>query len=296
GIVRVAQYLDSIAAGETNPAATPQIAHETAVVTMVEAQRGFGQVAARYAIDVTIAKAGAHGLAATAIRHCNHAGRMGEWVQIAADAGVIALAFCNTGRPGGAVAPHGGAGRLLGPNPIAAAGPVAGRPPVVIDFATSAVAEGKLRIARNRGEAIPAGWILDAAGQPSTDPADFYRGGFILPAAGHKGYALALLAEFLGGLLTDVAGETFVRGNGILFIGIAPGAFRPAEEFLAEAAELCTRAATTSPAAGFSEVLLPGEPEQRSAAIRRAEGITLDEITWRQLVDRATQLGVAVDI
>lgn len=292
GVVRVRQYLDSIAAGNTDPAAVPAITHETAVITMVDAQRGFGQVAARYAIEKTIEKAQAHGIAATAIRHCNHAGRMGEWVQIGAEAGVIAIAFCNTGRPGGAVAPFGGAGRLLGTNPIAAAVPIGGRSPMLIDFATSAVAEGKLRIARNRGVPIPEGWILDAEGRPSTNPNDFYDGGVILPAAGHKGYGLALLAEFLGGLLTDEAGEEFLGGNGVLFIGLAPGAFRPAEEFLADAAALSARAKATPPAAGFAEVLLPGEPEERMAVQRRAEGIPLDDTTWAQILAAAAEVGV----
>ena len=200
-------------------------------------------------------------------------------------------------RPGGAVAPYGGGGRVLGTNPIAAAVPVAGRPPLVIDFATSAVAEGKLRLARQQGKAIPEGWILGPDGEPSTDPEDFYAGGVLLPMAGHKGSGLSLLVEFLGGILTGrgcPAFPDFTPGNGVLFLALSVEAFRPLEAFQGEGAALCERVKATPPAAGFREVLLPGEPEWRTAERRRAEGIPVDEATWRQLVEAAMALAIPV--
>src|SRR5690606_22784214 len=109
--------------------------------------------------------------------HCGHVGRLGEWVQLAAEQDTIALAFCNGGGVKGIVTPYGGAARLLGTNPMAAAIPVGERAPIVLDFATSAVAEGKVRVARNRGQSIPEGWILDAQGAPSTDPNALYADG-----------------------------------------------------------------------------------------------------------------------
>ncbi len=298
GVVRVRQYLDTINAGELDPTAAPVIAGETATVTMIDAQRGFGQIAAHFAMQVTIDKAQKQGLAATGLLNCNHVGRLGEWVEMAAGQGFIGLAFCNGGRPGGLVAPYGGAGRLLGTNPLAAAMPVAGRRPVVIDFSTSIVAEGKVRIARNQGQSVPEGWILRADGHPSTNPEDLYAGGMLLPIAGHKGYGLSLLVEFLGGILTGqgcpgVPGYTVLR-NGVLFLVLSIEAFRPAEDFLAESAALCDQVKGVSPAPGFNEVLLPGEPEQRTAKRRQAEGIQIDETTWTQLTTAATTLGVAV--
>jgi uncharacterized oxidoreductase len=269
------------------------------VAAAIDARRGFGQVAARFAIDCALEKARAQGLAAAGIHHCNHVGRLGEWVERAAAAGMVGLAFCSLGRRGAAVAPYGGAARLLGTNPLAAAVPLAGRPPLLIDFATSAVAEGKLRVARNRGTPIPAGWVVTADGQPTTDPADFYAGGALLPCAGHKGYGLAMLVELLGGLLTDCGDQerpTAQAGHGVLFIVLAPGLFRPTEAFLADAAALCDRAAAVPPAAGFEQVLLPGEPEHRTAARRRAEGVPMDDATWAQLVQAAAELGVALEI
>lgn len=294
GVVRVRQYLNSIAAGDIVPAAVPVVARETAVMASVDARRGFGQVAARLAITCAVEKARAQGLAAAGIFNGNHVGRMGEWVMVAADAGLVGLGFCNLGRRGASVAPYGGVARLLGTNPFAAAVPVAGRPPLLVDFATSAVAEGKLRVARNRGLPIPPGWAVAADGTPTTDPNDFYAGGALLPAAGHKGYGLGMLAELLGGLLTDAADEpaSAASGHGVLFVVLATGLFRPAEAFLADAAELCARAAAVPPAAGFAEVLLPGGPEHRSEARRRAEGVPLDDATWAQLAAAAAALGV----
>jgi uncharacterized oxidoreductase len=297
GVVRVRQYLDSIAKGEINPAAKPIITHETATITMVDAQRGFGQVGAHFAMKVAIEKAQAQGLAATGLFNCDHVGRVGEWVQMAADQALIGLAFCNGGRAGGIVAPYGGAARLLSTNPIAAAVPVAGRPPVIIDTATSVVAEGKVRVARNRGQSIPEGWILKSDGQSSTNPEDLYANGMLLPAAGHKGYGLSLLVEFLGGILTGRGwpGQAdFTAGNGVLFLVLAIEAFRPAETFLAEGATLCKQVKAVPPAPGFDEVLLPGEPEQRTTEQRQAKGIALDETSWTQLTTAAAELGVTV--
>jgi uncharacterized oxidoreductase len=282
------------------PAAEPVIVQETATITMIDAHYGFGQIAAHFAISKTIEKAQPQGLAATGLFNCNHVGRLGEWVELAAGQGAIGLAFCNGGRPGGLVAPYGGAGRLLGTNPMAAAVPIAGQPPFVMDFATSAVAEGKVRVARNKGQSIPEGWILDAQGRPSTRPVDLYEGGMLLPTAGHKGFGLALLIELLGGVLTGqggpwLPGYTTVR-NGVIFIVLSIEAFRPAEDFLAEAAILRDKVKATPPGPGFDEVMLPGEPEQRISEKRQAEGIAIDDTTWAQLAEAAMQFGVAVPI
>ena len=298
GVVRVRQYLDTIAAGDLDPTAEPVIAHEAAAVSMVDAQYGYGQIAANYAITIAIDKAKTYGLAATGLFNSNHVGRLGDWVQLAAERGLIGLAFCNGGRPGGLVAPYGGAGRLLGTNPVAAAIPVAGRPPVIIDFATSIAPEGKVRLALNKQEALPAGWILDADGQPSTNPADLYAGGMLLPMAQHKGYGLSLLVEFLGGILTGQGCPALPNyatlRNGVLFMVLALDAFGAVDEFLEESSAFCEQVISTPPAPGFADVMLPGDPERRMAARRQAEGIPIDETTWSQLIQAARDLGVTV--
>lgn len=297
GVVRVMQYLGAVERNETDAHATPLITHQTAVMATIDAQRAFGQVAGAFAMQTALDKARVAGLAAVALHNSSHVGRLGEWVEMAAAEGMIGLAFCNGGRSGGIVAPFGGAARRLGTNPIAAAVPLAGRPPFVLDFATSAVAEGKVRVARNGGKEIPTGWVLDKDGNPTTNPADLYEGGMLVPAAGHKGYSLSLLVDLLGGMLTgggSAPQSGTMQSNGVLFIVLDVAAFRSPEEFQAEAAELAERIKSTPPAPGFSAVLLPGEPEQQTAAQRRANGVPLDDGTWAQLVAEAERFGVTV--
>lgn len=295
GVVRVMQYLDSIQSGETDPKAQPEVIHETPVLALVDAHWGFGQWAAHFAVSRGIEKAKSLGMASVGLLNCGHVGRLGEWVTLAADAGQIGLAFCNGGRQGGIVAPFGGAARRLGTNPVAAAVPLPDHGPMVLDFATSAVAEGKVRVARNKGQAIPEGWILDSQGNPSTNPEDLYNQGMLLPAAGHKGFGLALLVDFLGGALTGAGCPAITGGplrNGVLFVLLDVEAFRPMADFLAESGEIVQAVKSTPPAAGFSEILLPGEPEERTVQQRQANGISVDATTWGQMVDVARGLGV----
>ena len=296
GVIRTVQYLSAIQNDELDPTAVPKVASQVGVVTMLDAQRAFGQVAAQRAMQIAIEKAKEYAMASVGLFNCGHVGRLGEWVQMAADAQMIGMGFCNGGSPGGLVTPHGGAARRLGTNPLAAAIPRAEDAPVVVDFATSVVAEGKVRVARNSGKALPAGRILDANGAPSTDPNDLYAGGMLLPAAEHKGYCLALLMDYLGGILTGAGCASlpnFRRGNGVLFMVLSIEAFRPLDAFLSDAAALSDVMRATPPAAGYDEVLTPGDPEQRTAQQRRAHGIPLDDTTWSQLVEVATAHDVA---
>ena len=297
GVIRVPQYLAGIEQGNVHPAAQPVITHELGAITKVDAQHSFGQVAAKFAVEVSIAKAQQHGLAATTLLNANHIGRVGEWVLMAAEQNLIGLAFCNGGTPGGLVAPYGGAGRLLGTNPVAIAVPVGNRPPLLLDYATSVVAEGKVRVARNAEKSLPEGWILDGNGRSSTNPHDLYAGGMLLTAAAYKGYCLSLMVELLGGILTGQGVPVFpgyIFKNGVLFMVLNIEAFRPLDEFLADAETLCAKTKAIKPAAGFEEVLLPGEMEWKTAEYRRVHGISLDEKTWSQLTVAAAQYNISV--
>jgi LDH2 family malate/lactate/ureidoglycolate dehydrogenase len=297
GVIRVMQYLTYIQNQQLNPTAQPIIKQEQGAITQVDAQHSFGQIAARFAMQVSIEKAQQHGLAATTLSNCNHIGRVGEWVLLAAEQNMVGIAFCNGGTPGGLVTPHGGAGRLLGTNPVAIAVPVADRPPILLDYATSVVAEGKVRVARNAGKSLPEGWILDKNGRASTNPHDLYDNGMLLPAAAYKGYALSLMAELLGGILTGQGTPVFpgyVFKNGVLFIVLNIEAFRPLTDFLADAATLSHKTKAVPTAEGFDEVLLPGEPELQTAAHRRNHGIPLDDTTWSQLVAEASKFKVSI--
>ncbi|MEM7346719.1 MAG: Ldh family oxidoreductase [Chloroflexota bacterium] len=296
GIIRVVQYLGTIDAGNLDPTAEPVITKDVGAITVVDAQRAFGQVAAEYAMQISVDKAKTHGLAATTLTESNHVGRLGEWVEMAADETMIGLAYCNGSRPGGRVVPFGGIEPRLGTNPLAAAVPVGGQPPIIIDFATSVVAEGKVRVARNVGKPIPEGYILSPDGQPSTRPQDLYEGGSLLPAAGYKGYGLALLADLLGGVLSGIGAPALPDysrfSNGVLFIVLSIEIFRSTDEFLAESATLCNQLKATTPAPDVDAVLIPGEPERLSAAKRRVAGIPLDEMTWGQLVEAGMRFGI----
>lgn len=298
GVIRVPQYLGAITEGRLDPAASPIVEHETDVVTLVDGRHTFGQVVADFGIRATIAKAKTKGLAATGLKNCQHVGRLGEWVERAAQHNLIGLGFCNGGTPGGLVTPFGGAGRFMGTNPFAAAVPVKDRAPVVVDFATSVVAEGKVRLALNKDELLAEGRIQDKNGYASTDPSDLYDGGALLPMGEHKGSGLSFLMELLGGLLLGQGSPKFADydkfKNGVLFIVLSVEAFRPVEPFLAESLELVELLKATSPAPGVDEVLLPGELERRTTLQRRQEGIPVDETTWEKLVDAAATLKVTV--
>ncbi len=296
GVIRIMQYLRQIDEDEIRPQATPEIERETPVMTLFNGHRCFGQLAAKVAIEDGIGKARGNAVAAVGLKHSGHVGRLGEWVGLAAEEGLIALAYANGGRSGGLVAPFGGAERRMGTNPVAVAIPLQDRPAVLLDFATSAVAEGKVRVALNSGKPIPEGWALDKHGAPTQNPADLYDGGMLLPAAGHKGYSLALLSDFLGGILTGAGGPSLpgtILGNGVLFVLLNIDAFRPMAEFFADGSQIADWIKSTRPAPGFEEVLLPGEPEARSAQTRQENGIPLDDNTWSQIVRAALKLGVA---
>ena len=296
GVIRIMQYLRQIDEDEIRPRATPEVERETPVMSLFNGHRCFGQLAAKVAIENGIDKARGNAVAAVGLKQSGHVGRLGEWVELAAGAGLIALAYANGGRSGGLVAPFGGAERRMGTNPIAVAIPLQDRPALLLDFATSAVAEGKVRVALNSGKPIPEGWVLDRQGRQTRDPADLYNDGMLLPAAGHKGYSLALLADFLGGILTGSGGPSLpgtVLGNGVLFVLLNIDAFRPLAEFFADGAQVADRIKSTRAAPGFGEVLLPGEPEARSAEARRENGVPLDDTTWEQIVEAAQKLGVA---
>ena len=296
GVIRIMQYLRQIDEDEIRPRATPEIERETPVMSLFNGHRCFGQLAAKVAIEDGIGKARGNAVAAVGLKHSGHVGRLGEWVELAAEEGLIALAYANGGRSGGLVAPFGGAERRMGTNPVAVAIPLQDRPTVLLDFATSAVAEGKVRVALNSGKPIPEGWALDKHGAPTQNPADLYDGGMLLPAAGHKGYSLALLSDFLGGILTGAGGPSLpgtILGNGVLFVLLNIDAFRPMAEFFADGSQIADWIKSTRPAPGFDEVLLPGEPEARSAQTRQENGIPLDDNTWSQIVRAALKLGVA---
>jgi LDH2 family malate/lactate/ureidoglycolate dehydrogenase len=284
GVRRLVPYTRAIRDGHVDPAGVPEFVRSRGAVAIVDGRRGFGQLAARLAVAEAAALAREHGAAAVAIRRCTHVGRLGEWVEALALEGLVALAFCNSDPT---VAPFGGRERRLGTNPLAWAAPrAAPAPPLVMDWATAATAEGKLAVAQARGDRAPAGVLIDAAGRPSDDPADFYGGGALLPFGAHKGSGLSVMIELVGGALSQVGLSTLAGhddGNGTVLIALDVAAFVPPEEFAAQAEAFCAALAATAPADGFDEVLVPGEIENRTRARRAREGAPLPPATWAEL-------------
>jgi len=293
GVLRVPQYLDQIESGWIQPAARPNIRQATATTAIVDGKQSFGIYSLSYALDLAIEKAKACQIAAVGQVDSTHSGRMGWFAERAAGQGVITI-ISGGGAHGKAahmsVAPHGGAARVMATNPLTLGFPAGDHAPVVVDMSTSATAEGKLRFYRDTGRSLPPGWILDNAGQPSTNAHDFYAGGMILPVAGHKGYGLAVAAEFLTGILLGEAHEL-----NWLILALDASAFRSEAEFVADAASFIHGLQTTPPASGFDQVLAPGEPEAQTAARRAVEGIPLPDEIWTMLQAAAQKVGVRME-
>lgn len=297
GVIRLKEYLKAIRDGVIIPQAAPNIAHETSTTIKVDGGRGFGQVVATWTTDRLLAKAGEHGMAAGGIYNCGHIGRLGSYVQQAAEKGFIALAFVNGGGSEPRVAPYGGRTAVLGTNPIAAAIPAAEHASVVLDFSTAAVASGKIRVAKDKGEMLPPGWIVDREGRPSCDPKDYYDGGALLPAAGHKGYGLAILVEALGGLLSGAGSPTLSgwgasTSNGVMIWVLDVRRFQSLGKYRAEVESIGAILRAVTPIDLGNPVMMPGEPELRTAVERRTKGIMLPSSSWNGILEAAKLLKV----
>ena len=199
GVIRVSRYLAFVKAGEIRPDANMTVVFESDTAAIVDGNMGFGQVIGEQAIDLLAVKAKKSGMALTSIRNSGHLGRLGDWAERLAEHGLVSLHFLNTTGLGMMAVPYGGSDRRLSLNPLSICVPVAGRHPILLDMTSTVVAEGKLAVARNKGEAVAPGTIVDKAGRPTTDPNDFYDGGALLTIGGHKGFALNVMIDLLSG-------------------------------------------------------------------------------------------------
>jgi len=294
GVIRVGKYLEWVRLGWLKPNQSPTIVAESDAFAIVDGNRGFGQVVGEFAADLGIAKAARTGIALVGLRNCGHLGRVGDWADMAAAAGQVSLHFLNTS---GAqrVAPFGGTDRRLSTNPICIGVPLAGADPVILDVTTSMVAEGKLMVAMNKGEQVPAGWIIDAQGKPTTDPRDFYDGGALLTIAAHKGSGLSIITDLLAGAISTGRSsdpDDAVLRNNMLSIYIAPAVYDPDGAVLKEARRFVDWVKASPPADPAQPLLAPGEIERRTRARRLEEGIALDDKTWADLLAAAKAVGI----
>ena len=294
GVIRVGKYLEWVREGWLRPNQRPTTIAEADAFAIIDGNRGFGQVIGEHATRRGIDKAARTGIAFIGLRNCGHLGRVGDWAEMAAAAGQVSLHFLNTS---GAqrVAPFGGSDRRLSTNPMAVGVPRDAAPPVILDITTSTVAEGKLMVARNKGEHVPPGWIVDRDGKPTTDPVDFYDGGALLTIGAHKGSGLSIVTDLLAGAVTtgrssDPA-DTVLRNN-MLSLFIAPSVYDRDDTVVREATRFVDFVLASPPAVEGQPVLAPGDVERATRARRLADGIPLDETTLAELAAAAKSVGV----
>ena len=302
GVMRVPQYLDFVEQGIYRTGVALKVEHETPAVVSCDGQWGFGQVQAHRLVDLIVPRARALGLAAGSARNCGHIGRLGEYAEKAAEAGLILIATVNNNGAGQRVAPPGGIEPRLGTNPLCAAVPTTGDP-VVLDFGTSVVAEGKVRVYHINQRPVPEGWLLDPQGRPTTDPSVLYNPplGSILPMGGaqaYKGFGLGLVLDMLAGGLSggrsSHPGAPPARGNNVLFLALDPAQFAGRDALLREATGVAEFVRDTPRAPGVEAIFLPGDPERKMLERRSAGGIPIEEAHWAKLCEVAARLGTAI--
>lgn len=295
GVTLLPGYAAGIRAGSLNPAARPTVEPATGMLATlsVDGASGWGPVAAHFATDQVIARAQQFGIAAAVVRRCHHIGRVGQYGERMAAHKLIGIAMCNSGS---GVAPFGGVKPMLGTNPIVIAVPRQGeQAPVLFDGSTSVVAGNKVRVQQDKRQPTPPGWIIDRDGQPTTNPEDFFNGGALLPLGGHKGYALGVMVELLGGILSGTSASflpDFQWTNGVLIMAIRPDAFMPLDDYLAQVERACVALKATPSSDPARPVLLPGEPEQIARRERMANGIPMPEAAWDAMQSLAASLGI----
>ena len=302
GVLRVKQYVEQIGKKQIVCRVTPQLVNEGPGFAVLEGGLGFGQIGAAHATRLACDKAATQGIAMVALRNSAHVGRLGDWVELAAERGCASFHFVNT-LAAPTVAPWGGKERRLSTNPLAWGMPVEGAEPIVVDLTTSVVAEGKVRLARAAGKKIPAGWIVDREGQSSTDPNDLYNGGALLPLggldAGHKGYALSLMVDLMAGAISGggaSGADRKINCNNFTVIAIDTTRLSADRAVENEAAQFADWIRSATPADSSRPVLLPGDVERANLERHRRDGIPLDDGVLTALRDAATASGLNADI
>ena len=310
GVIRVPRYVQWLAEGKVRAGQQPTVVLESATHAVLDGNQGFGQTIGPIAVDLGIEKARAAGMAIITLRNSGHIGRIGDWAERAAEAGLVSIHFVNVGL-GEIVAPFGGTERRFGTNPMCIGVPQPGGPPLLLDFATSIVAEGKVLVASNGGKPIPEDALVTADGRMSGDPADFYgpiegthvrdpgNGTGALRAFGdHKGSAIAFMCEILAGCLAGSPTAGPIPGNkrggivnGMFSIYLDPSHFGAAH-FATTTRDFAEYVRATNPATPGGEVLVPGDAEDRLRRTRLREGIPLQDNTWAAIQATADGLGI----
>ncbi len=305
GVGMLPRYVAAVLEGGLVPNARLQVRLDSGSLLVLDGQRGYGQVMGKQAMGMALERAREHGSCIMTLAQAHHLGRIGHFAEMAVAAGMVSLHFVNVlSRP--IVAPWGGADGRFGTNPCCIGIPLKGREPFVLDFATSRVAQGKMRVAHNRGEQVEPGLLIDEKGLPTTDP-----GVVVVPQSNgllgalrafgeHKGYGLAVACELLGGALTgsgtwhQPAQPGSAVLNGMLTVVIDPARLGTEPSFQQEALAFVDWLKQGPAAPDGDGVRLAGEPERAARAERSQSGIVIDRQTWRDIVDAGSKVGVSL--
>lgn len=298
GVLRMEIYLRRVAEGMIDPKAAMSIAEDGGATALVDGGNNFGAHVGRKALELGFERVAKHGIAGIGVRRSNHFGTAAYFAEAAAREGFGAIVVSNASQT---MPPHGGLRPFIGTNPFALAFPTDNGVPFVLDMATSQVARGKIIAAAKRGEAIPPGWAIDAAGRPTTD-AQAGLDGAVLPLGGAKGSGLSMGIDILSGVLTGAGFGPGVRNMyenwrepqdvGHFFILIDIARFAPLQLFTSRFADYAALLKGEPRANGFDEILYAGEYEHRLAEERRRRGLELPAALIADLRSLGDRLGV----
>ncbi len=302
GVGMMPRYVEALLEGGLHPNRKVEVKLDGGALLALDGGAGYGQSIGLQATRLAIERAKRHGLSITTLGNSHHLGRIGHWAEMAVAEGLVSLHFVNV-ISFARVAAYGGADGRFGTNPVCIGIPLPGEAPFLLDMATSAVAQGKLRVAHNKGVKIPLGWLIDRDGNPTDDP----KWGVVQPFGamqtfgGHKGYGLAVACELLGGALTGGGTWHYPEGtkrrvlNGMLSIVIDPERLGTKQTFERETREYLDWIRKSPPAPGFDRVRIAGEPEREYRAQREREGVPVDDSTWKEILAAAAKLKLPAD-
>jgi hydroxycarboxylate dehydrogenase B len=300
GIGMVPRYIDALLEGGLAANQHPKATLDVGALLALDGCKGYGQTIGFEAMQMGIERAQRHGSCTMVLGNSHHLGRIGHWAEMAVAKGLIAIHFVNV-ISHARVAPYAGRDARFGTNPVCIGIPLPGEAPFLLDMATSAVAQGKMRVAHNKREKVAPGLLIDDQGQPTDDPryAVVPPLGAILAFGGHKGYGLAVACELLGGALSGGGTWHYEEStkqrvlNGMLAILIDPARLGTADAFRNEARQFLDWLRKGRTAPGADKVRIAGEPERETRAKRERDGVPVDDNTWKEILAAAAKVKLA---